>query len=238
MKILKTNLKRIQYFTHGYFAAHSEGEGKFLREVRLTLYDMEQGASARAYLYLFEGNVLLFSHRLDGNTNALAAIEAGDSFITAPADSPSLTKILNAYPGFQKTLLAQTSGPVECTLLNGKYLLLLNIQAPQNVYGNWQGSLMTIKLTGSDYLDRTDNILKMIREIVSGKGAGEYSPLHGTGAVLSAINAFLVAAANLLVPLLIIAGMGVSTLLPMGPVVAGIGIIGLYLVYLIWVLVL
>jgi hypothetical protein len=196
---------------------------------------LEQRTSARAYFFLCEGNVLLFSHRLEGSTNVLAELESGDAFTAAPYDSPSLTKVLNAYPGFQKTFSVRTSGPVEYVLLNEKYLLLLNIQASANMAGNFSGSLMTVYLTGDDYIDRTDNILKMIREIPAGGLKGDYSPLHGTGAMTSGINAYVSVIVNFLAPVLLIAILS-PFILSMGPVVLVIGGVGVYLLYLAWLL--
>jgi hypothetical protein len=234
MKILKTNLKRIQYFTHGYFAARPEFKGKFLREVHLTLYDMEQQTSGRAYLFLCEGIVLLFAHQLEVQSNVLAEIEAEDSFTAVPNDSPSLTKVLNAYPGFQKTLSVRTSGPVEYVLLNGKYLLLMNIQAGANTAGTRSGNMMTIYLTGRDYIERTENIVKMIREITAGGLKGDYSPLHGTGAALSIINIGVTAAVQFLVPLIFAAVLAVFIMPFAGTVLGAVAGVAIFLLFIAW----
>lgn len=116
----------------------------------------------------------------------------------------------------------RTSNPVEYVLLNGKYLLLLNIQASANTVGSWSGSLMTVYMTGDDYIDRTDDILKMIREITAGRLKGDYFPLHGTGAMTSGINAYASAVVNFLAPVILIAILS-PILLPIGPVAMVIG---------------
>jgi len=237
MKILKTDLKRFHAFTHGYFAAKPFFQGRLLREIMLTLYDKRLGASSYAYFFLCERNILLFAHQMDGAGNVLAELDSKDIFTTEPADSPSLKDVITANPHFERALSARTSGKTNYVLLNGNYLLLLNIQ-PDRSYGSSKGSLRTIYLTGGNYLERTENALRMMREILAGGPAGNHTPIHGIGSITALINIHIVAAVSLAFPLFFLAFLGLSLMFSTGPFIAWGLAFALYLFYLAWILVL
>jgi hypothetical protein len=114
----------------------------------------------------------------------------------------------------------------------------MNIQAGGNMSGGGSGSLMTVYLAGDDSINRTDNVLKMIRGITAGGLKGDYSPLHGIGAGSSFVNPVAVAISNLLVPLFFGAFLGFFLRLQTEPLKFGILVIGLYSAYMVWIFIL
>ena len=94
---------------------------------------------------------------------------------------------------------------------------------------------MTVYLTGGNYVERTENVLRLMRDILAGHTAGSYSPIHGVGSFTARFNIYTVAAFTLFfIPLFLLVPLGLFLTSQAGPILAWGLATGLSVAWIAW----
>ncbi len=168
----------------GYLGCGAQGErlakrffrGRLVRQVFATFYDKYTRSSARAWLYLCEHNVLLFTNSLNGTPRVLLEIEPSDQVRVQPIDNRILGVILGGTPGAQQSVSIRTTGPVCVIEIGQQYAVLEGIQ-PKGEQGSF--SWQTTYRTGKNYILETQSLVQQIWTVQRGGTARAVGALPG-----------------------------------------------------------
>lgn len=203
MRSIATSKSIIDPYTHGFFAAKKHFLGKFKREIFVTVYSPKDQEASNGFMFLCEGNVLLFVQELGGTKSILWELEGEDRIESVLGDGESLTKMLNLTPSSEKNLTVSTTNPVKYLLLNGDYVLVCNIQADL-AYGRMrQLNIKTIFFTAKNYGEQVDNVVTVLKQILHKEDALWERDMPGIGRGLALLNIYAVTVGFVLMVVLI-----------------------------------
>ena len=191
MKLLHTNLSRFDKNSHGYFRAKKYFQGKYNREVLLTIYDTALDRSSFGYLFLCDNNVLI--HIMDelSDPSGIYELDSEDRFSLIDSNSDLLRDILNKTLGGNISLSTSTLNPKPLIYLNDKFLLVCNIQTNLN-YGYFiQGAVKTIYLNSKHDSEKINNLIILVKSILKHETKNFSITLPGLSASISKINFYV-----------------------------------------------
>ena len=225
MRIIATSKSIIDTYTHGFFAAKKHFRGEFKREIFVTVYSSKDQEASNGFMFLCEGNVLLFVQELGGTKNILWELEGEDRIESVLGDRESLTKMLNLTPASEKNLTVSTTNPIKYLLLNGDYVLVCNIQADL-AYGVRQLNTKTIFFTAKNYGEKVDNAVTVLKQILHKEDALWEKDIPGIGRGMALLNIYAVTVGLVLMVVLIgLAPLAIG--LPLGMILWAVALITL-----------
>lgn len=187
MKTLTTNLSYLHRITHSFFYTVPKLQGKFRREVFLTIYDTQTHRANYGYLFLSDKSAIFLADSWDNQSFSVIELDAQDQWDSLPADNAKLKEIFNQVPDSQKAFKLEITNPIQLLRLNQRYLFITDLQ-PDLTYGEISLSAKTIYTTKKDSPERADNLKTVLTQITAQKTPNWDLKLPGIHAYIATAN--------------------------------------------------
>lgn len=192
MRVLDVSKNIVDTYTQGYFSSKRHFRGELVREILITLYDTVERTSDFGYMYLCEGNVVIYLQKSTrGYENSVCELEQSDTLREVSSTDEFLKAILNQSSGAERVLNVKTTGEISYIFLNERYIILCNIQADLAL-GSETYNLLNVYLTADDFREKVRHTIGVMNAIILGEIVDREGKLLGISGTIARMNIILV----------------------------------------------